>query len=98
MFCIYKINAYLCNTKIQVKPLNTISKMKTIYQVRRENISLYTGNTIEIVFETTRKREAESWINSIYKTYKKYGMNPMWVREGYFQLLDDQVEYFICKA
>jgi hypothetical protein len=25
-------------------------------------------------------------------------MNPMWVREGYFQLLDDQVEYFICKA
>ena len=75
-----------------------ISKMRTIYQVRRENISLYTGNTIEVVFETTRKREAESWINSMYRCYKKYGMNPMWVREGYFQLLDDQVEYFICKA
>ena len=45
--------------------------MKTIYQVRRENISLYTGNTIEIVFETSRKREAESWINSMYKTYNK---------------------------
>ena len=71
--------------------------MKTIYQVRRENISLYTGNTIEIVFETSRKREAERWINTMYKCYKKYGMNPMWVREGYFQLLDDQVEYYICK-
>lgn len=72
--------------------------MKTIYQVRRENISLYIGNTIEVVFETKRKREAESWINGMYKSYKKYGHNPMWVREGYFQLLDDMVEYYICKA
>lgn len=72
--------------------------MKTIYQVRRENISLYTGNTIEIVFETSRKREAESWINSMYKCYKKQGCNPIWVREGYFQLPDFMCEYFICKA
>ena len=31
--------------------------MKSVYQVKRENISLYTGNTIEVVFETKRKRE-----------------------------------------
>lgn len=72
--------------------------MKTIYQVRRENISLYTGNTQEVVFETTRKREVESWINGMFRNLKKAGCFPMWVREGYFQLLDDQVEYFICKA
>lgn len=72
--------------------------MRTTYQVRRENISLYTGNTIEVVFETKRKREAERWINDMYKIYKKHGVNPMWVREGYFQLLDSQVEYYICKA
>lgn len=71
--------------------------MKTIYQVRRENISLYTGNTIEIVFETTRKREAEGWISGLFRNFKKAGFFPLWVREGYFQLLDDQVEYFICK-
>lgn len=72
--------------------------MKTTYQVRRESISLYTGNTIEVVFETTRKREAESFINRLFRTYKKANCFPMWVRVGYFQLLDDQVEYFICKA
>lgn len=71
--------------------------MKTIYQVRRENISLYTGNTQEVLFETTRKREAESLISSLFRDFKKAGFSPMWVREGYFQLLDDQVEYFICK-
>jgi hypothetical protein len=70
--------------------------MKTIYQVRRENISLYTGNTIEIVFETTRKREAERLLNGMAKCYKERSV-VVWVREGYFQLPDFDCEYFICK-
>lgn len=70
--------------------------MKTTYQVRRENISLYTGNTQEVVFETTRKREAEKFLNSMAKAYNKSNV-VVWVREGYFQLPDFDCEYFICK-
>ena len=70
--------------------------MRTIYQVRRENISLYTGNTQEVVFETTRKREAERWLNSMANCYKESSV-VVCVREGYFQLPDFDCEYFICK-
>lgn len=71
--------------------------MRTIYQVRRENISLYTGNTQEVVHETTRKREAERWLNGLAKCYNKANA-VVWIREGYFQLPEFDCEYFICKA
>ena len=72
--------------------------MKSVYQVRREDISLYHENTQEVVFETTRKREAERWINSMYRCYKMLECHPIWVRGGYFQLPDFSCEYFICKT
>lgn len=71
--------------------------MKTIYQVRRESISLYRPNEVSVCFETTRKAEAERWLNRAFRALKNGGFTPQWVREGYFQLLDDMDEYYICK-
>lgn len=72
--------------------------MKTLYQIRKETWSLVEPTKQEVIFETTRKREVENYLNGLAKNLKKSGYFVYWVRDGYFRLDDFSTEYFICRT